>query len=424
MTTIAIIGAQWGDEGKGKIVDWLAGDADHVARFQGGHNAGHTIVVGGEKTTLHLLPSGVLHARAKCYIGNGVVVSMPALAEEITMLESRGADLRGRLFVSATASLVLPYHEALDRARESGKKTIGTTLRGIGPAHEDKAGRRAVRLCDCLGAAGGGLLQDNANYYNHLLSYYGAGGVDGDVIWQSAKQEAERLRPYVVDDIPQQLAAASERGEKILLEGAQGAMLDIELGTYPFATSAHCSAAYSAIGLGVQLSPRVVAVIKGYATRVGGGPFPTEIQGEEGEMLAKVGMEFGSTTGRARRCGWLDIPMLRGALRANGCRDLIVTKLDVFDALATIKICTGYEGKDGITAEAPPDSRMLAEAKPVYETLQGWQGQTAAGASKMDDLPPNARRLLSRIEELTGAKITAISTAPDRRATIPLAKLF
>lgn len=424
MTTLAIIGAQWGDEGKGKIVDWLAAKAHHVARFQGGHNAGHTIVVGGEKTTLHLLPSGVLHTKAKCYIGNGVVLSLSALGEEIDILQARGADLRGRLFVSTMAALVLPYHIALDRARESGKANIGTTLRGIGPAHEDKAGRRAVRLCDCFRAGGEDLLRDNANYYNHLLSYYGAEKMDGRGIWREVKQMAEKLRPFISADIPKQLAAASTRGEAILLEGAQGAMLDIELGTYPFATSAHCSAAYAAIGLGVQLSPRVVAVIKGYATRVGGGPFPTEIAGAEGEMLAKVGMEFGSTTGRARRCGWLDIPMLRGALRANGCRDLIVTKLDVFDALAEIKICTAYQTKNGTTEEAPPDSRMLEECKPVYETLPGWQGQTAANAASETDLPPNARRLLSRIESLSGAKITAISTGPDRRAIIPISKLF
>lgn len=429
MTTLAIIGAQWGDEGKGKIVDWLAANADHVARFQGGHNAGHTIVVGGEKTTLHLLPSGVLHPAAKCYIGNGVVLSMPDLAEEIDLLQKRGMDLRGRLFVSGAASLVLPYHRALDRARESGKATIGTTLRGIGPAHEDKAGRRAVRFFDCFGAAGEGLVRDNANYYNHLLSYYDADfeTMDGDKIWQSAKQTAESLRPFLCNDIPQQLAAAHERGEKILIEGAQGAMLDIELGTYPFATSAHCSASYAAIGLGVQLSPRVVAVIKGYATRVGGGPFPTEIEGEAGELIARVGAEFGSTTGRARRCGWLDIPMLRGALRANGCRDLIVTKLDVFDALAEIKLCTGYKtpnGNGNITPEAPPDSRMLQQCRPVYETLPGWKGQTAANAATETDLPQNARRFLKRIEELTDAKIAAISTGPDRKAIIPLQDLF
>ena len=349
---------------------------------------------------------------------------MPALAEEIDILHKRGSDLRGRLFVSGMAALVLPYHQALDKARERGKGTIGTTLRGIGPAHEDKAGRRAVRLCDCYRPEGGDLLRDNANYYNHLLAYYRAEKIDGDAIWQDVQQQAESLRPYVCTDIAQKLATAHKQGEAILLEGAQGAMLDIELGTYPFATSAHCSAAYSAIGLGAQLSPRVVAVIKGYATRVGGGPFPTEIAGEEGAMLAKVGNEFGSTTGRARRCGWLDIPMLRGALRANGCRDLIVTKLDVFDALAQIKICIGYQNGDSTSPEAPPDSRMLAESKPVYETLPGWRGETAANAASENDLPQNAKRFLNRIEELTGATITAISTGPDRRAIISRHNLF
>ena len=425
MTAITIIGAQWGDEGKGKIVDWLSANADHVARFQGGHNAGHTIVVGGETTTLHLLPSGVLHKKPKCYVGNGVVVSLPALAEEIEVLNARGVDLQGRFFVSEQAALVLPYHVALDKARESvGGKELGTTLRGIGPAHEDKAGRRAIRLCDCFRNDCEDLIRANTEYYNHILSYHNAEPLRAETIWKETRAQAQRLRPYICADIPRRLSKAKADGEKILLEGAQGAMLDIELGTYPYTTSAHCVAAYSAAGVGADLSPRVVAVIKAYSTRVGGGPFPTQINDEAGETMAREGAEFGSTTGRARRCGWLDIPMLRCALRANGCSELIVTKLDVLDSLKEIKICVAYERDGKQTDEAPPDARSLKGCVPVYETLPGWRGESASNAESDESLPQNARQFLNRVEALTNATIAAISTGPDRRATISRKPLF
>ncbi len=426
MPALTVVGAQWGDEGKGKIVDWLAAEADHVARFQGGHNAGHTIVIGGEKTTLHLLPSGVLHPRPKCHIGNGVVLSLPALAEEIRRLRERGIHLRGRLFVSEQAALVLPFHAELDKARERGKGAVGTTLRGIGPAHEDKTGRRALRLRDCFRESGAALFRESARYHDHLLAYYGASPLGGaEKMWDETRALADELREHIRADIPRILQQANENNETILLEGAQGAMLDIELGTYPYATSAHCVAAFAAIGLGAELSPSVVAVIKAYATRVGGGPFPTETAGGEGEQLARDGAEFGSTTGRARRCGWLDIPMLRCALRANGCKRLVVTKLDVLDGAEEIKICVSYRLADGtVTDEAPADGDTLQECKPIYETLPGWRGERAANANSEEQLPANARAFLQRVEELTGAKIQAISTGADRKTIISRAPLF
>lgn len=409
MNTLAVIGLQWGDEGKGKIVDLLAARAMHVARFQGGHNAGHTLVVDGEKTALHLLPSGVLHPGAKCYIGGGVVVSPAALLEETAALAANGVSLRGRLFVADSAALVLPYHELLDRRREK-RANIGTTLRGIGPAHEDKTARRAIRIYDLYNGAGREKLRDNTELYSEWLGEK----LDAESVWEDLQQRAEELRPFVRGDIGAQLAAAKARGETVLLEGAQAVMLDIEQGTYPFVTSAQCLPAAAAGGLGAELSPAVLGVSKAYATRVGNGPFPTELRCEIGARLSRIGEEFGATTGRNRRCGWLDIPMLRHAILVGGCRRLALTKLDVLDDFDEIPLCVNYDLDGEIVAAPPADPCALARCRPIYETMPGWKGQNVAGIRDDSRLPPAARRYIARIEELTGARAEVISTGAAR----------
>ena len=411
MSVVAVVGLQWGDEGKGKIVDLLSARARCVARFQGGHNAGHTLVVGGKKTTLHLVPSGALRDNVRCYVGSGVVVSPAALLEEIEGL--RAAGFRPDLRVSAAAALVLPHHIALDRAREK-TRNIGTTLRGIGPAHEDKTARRAVRLCDLYNGQAREMIARNVDFCNHILSRADVAPLDADEIWGEVSEQAKALREFICDDVGGELDSARARGENILLEGAQGAMLDIEQGAYPFVTSAGCLASAHAAGLGVELSPTVLGITKAYATRVGSGPFPSELQDGVGEKLAEAGDEFGATTGRPRRCGWLDIPALRRALRMNGCRETAVTKLDVLDGLEEIQICVAYD-LDGVrVSETPSDSRALSRCGMICETLPGWPGESAAGARSESDLPENARRYLARIAELTGANIAMVSAGADR----------
>ena len=411
MSVVAVVGLQWGDEGKGKIVDLLAARARCVARFQGGHNAGHTLVVDGKKTTLHLVPSGALREEVRCYIGAGVVVSPSALLEEIR--ELRQAGFRPDLRVSAAAALVLPHHAALDSAREQRRK-IGTTLRGIGPAHEDKIARRAVRVCDLYNGEGQGKVLENVDFCNHILSRADAAPLDGEAIWKALEGRAGAMREFVCDDVGGELEEAKSRGENILLEGAQGAMLDIEQGAYPFVTSAGCLVASHAAGLGADLSPTPLGVTKAYATRVGAGPFPSELRDGTGEKLAEAGVEFGSTTGRPRRCGWLDVPALRRALRLNGCRELAVTKLDVLDALDEIKMCVAYELDGARVSGVPADSSALARCGMICETLPGWRGESAAGARRDSDLPENARRYLARMEELTGARVAMISAGAER----------
>ena len=408
---LAVVGLQWGDEGKGKIVDSLAADFGHVARFQGGHNAGHTVVVDGRKIVLHLLPSGILRPHARCYLGPGVVVCPRALADEIAQIEAIGVSCRGRLFVSPQCALVLPPHVALDRARESGKNPIGTTLRGIGPAHEDKAARRAIRFADVFDGAWRQKAEDNLRLCNFLLTgFHGAAAVDFAAVAE-AVECARALAPHM-SDVATDLEAARARGESILLEAAQGALLDIEQGGYPFVTAASCAAAAAAAGLGIDLRPRVLGVIKSYATRVGGGPMPTELKDGLGERLAREGEEFGATTGRARRVGWLDVAAVRHALRINGCERIAVTKLDVLDGLDEVKLCVGYRGEDSAffnrRVYRPTAPALAAE----YETLRGWQG--AAGARRAADLPPQARAYLARIAELSGAQIEIVSTGADR----------
>ncbi|MGI9298420.1 MAG: adenylosuccinate synthase [Gammaproteobacteria bacterium] len=415
MTALAVVGLQWGDEGKGKIVDYLAGGAMHVARFQGGHNAGHTLVVNGEKTALHLLPSGVLHPGAKCYIGGGVVVSPAAFLEETATLAAKGIALRGRLFVADSAALVLPHHVLLDRRRETGANTIGTTLLGIGPAHEDKTARRAIRIYDLYNGEGREKLQNNIALYSEWLGET----LDADAVWEDLRRRAAELRPFVCGDIGARLAAARARGETVLLEGAQAVMLDIEQGTYPFVTSAQCLPAAAAGGLGAELSPAVLGVSKAYATRVGNGPFPTELRDDDaGRRLSRVGEEFGATTGRCRRCGWLDIPMLRHAILVGGCRRLALTKLDVLDDFDEIPLCVNYDLDGAIVASPPADPCALARCRPIYETLPGWRGRRAAGIRDDSQLPPAARRYIGRIEELTGASAEVISTGAARDDTI------
>lgn len=412
MSVVAVVGLQWGDEGKGKIVDLLSVRARCVARFQGGHNAGHTLVVNGKKTTLHLIPSGALRENARCYIGAGVVVSPSALLEEIGKL--RAAGLRPDLRVSAAAALALPHHAALDQAREKRRK-IGTTLRGIGPAHEDKIARRAVRVCDLYNGQGRAKLLENVDFYNHILSRDAVPPLDGDAIWKELRERAGEMREFVCDDVGGELAEAKARGENILLEGAQGAMLDVEQGAYPFVTSAGCLVGSHAAGLGADLSPVLpLGITKAYATRVGAGPFPSELHDGAGEQLAEAGVEFGSTTGRPRRCGWLDVPALRRALRLNGCRDLAVTKLDVLDGMDEVKICVAYELDGACVSGFPADSSALSRCGMICETLPGWPGESAAGARKESDLPENARRYLARIEELTGASVAMISAGAER----------
>ena len=413
VSAVCIVGLQWGDEGKGKIVDRLAATARHVVRFQGGHNAGHTLLCGGKKIALHLLPSGVMRPKVSCHIGGGVVVSPPALLDEIKTVQKNAGSLRGRLFVSDTAALVLPYHVMLDKHRESGVRALGTTLLGIGPAHEDKVARRAVRVYDLYNGEGEDKVADNVAHYSQLLGKR----LDAKKIWAVLRQQATKLRPYVCEEMGAVLSAAHARGDNVLLEGAQGVMLDIEQGTYPYTTSAQCLPAAAAGGIGADLSPTVLGIAKAYATRVGHGPFPTELSDSTGKSLARIGGEVGATTGRGRRCGWLDIPMLKRAMLVSGCKRLVLTKLDVLDSWEEIGLCTGYKLNKKTVLLPPADPSALSRCRPVYEYWQGWKKSTV-GIKKYNDLPPAARRYVRRIAELTGATIDMISTGPAREEII------
>lgn len=421
---VVVIGTQWGDEGKGKIVDWLTDRARGVVRFQGGHNAGHTLVVSGKKTVLHLVPSGILRPHVICYIGNGVVLSPNALLEEVDMLEQAGVDVAGRLRISETCPLILAHHIALDSARESAKglDKIGTTGRGIGPAYEDKVARRAIRLQDLFHP--GRLsckLKEVLDYHNFVLkNYYHAATIDFNQLLDECLQNAERIRPMVAD-IPRLLFEASAAGDSLLFEGAQGALLDIDHGTYPFVTSSNCiaGAASSGSGVGPQMLNFVLGITKAYTTRVGAGPFPTELSDSVGDHLAQRGNEFGSTTGRPRRCGWFDAAAVKRSIQINGVSGLCMTKLDVLDGLETLKICVGYKLKetDHYHDILPFGAEDLAVSEPVYEELPGWQARTA-GIKELDQLPSAARNYLKRIEEVCGVPIAMISTGPDRAETI------
>ncbi len=425
---VVVIGAQWGDEGKGKVVDLLTEHAAAVVRFQGGHNAGHTLVIDGQKTVLHLIPSGILHNGVDCLIGNGVVLSPSALLTEIDDLENRGVAVRERLRLSDACPLILPYHVALDQAREKarGERAIGTTGRGIGPAYEDKVSRRAIRLGDLFHRERfAAKLDEVLDFHNFVLQrYFQTEPVDFQKTLDETLAMAERLRP-LAGDVTELLDVHRRRGDNVLFEGAQGAMLDIDHGTYPYVTSSNTTAGGAATGTG--LGPRhldyVLGITKAYTTRVGGGPFPTELFDETGEYLAKRGHEFGATTGRRRRCGWFDAVALRRSILNNSVSGLCVTKLDVLDGLDSIRLCVGYRCGSDRLDNAPLGAEALAACDPIYEEIPGWRESTA-GVRRYAELPANARAYLRRIEELTDMSIDIISTSPDRADTIVLRDPF
>lgn len=425
---IVVIGSQWGDEGKGKLVDLLTDNVSAVVRFQGGHNAGHTLVIEGKKTILHLIPSGILRENVQCLIGNGVVLSPEALLKEMTELEAKGIPVRERLKISAACPLILPYHVALDQARESrrGKAAIGTTGRGIGPAYEDKVGRRGLRVGDLIDEqAFAEKLEEVMAFHNFsLVHYYKTEAVSYDKVLKDTLAMREAILPLIAD-IPAMLQGYYEAGENVMFEGAQGALLDIDHGTYPYVTSSNTTAGGSATGAGVGPChiDYVLGITKAYATRVGGGPFPSELFDDTGKYLAEKGMEKGATTGRDRRCGWLDMVALNRACWINSITGLCLTKLDVLDGLETIRLCVAYE-KDGKPVEILPLSADEFDGcKPVYIDMPGWQESTL-GVTEYEKLPANARAYIEKIESLAGVPIDIISTGPDRRETIIRRDLF
>ena len=419
-----VIGTQWGDEGKGKIVDWLAESAQGVVRFQGGHNAGHTLWINGQKTILRLIPSGIMHPHVTCFIGNGVVLSPEALLKEIGELEQAGLDVRSRLQISPACPLILPYHIAVDQAREArkGDGKIGTTGRGIGPAYEDKVGRRAIRVQDLFDQeVFDQKLAEALDYHNFVLTQYlGAEAVSADQVREQVMALAPAILPMVAD-VSSNLNTLQKSGQKLLFEGAQGALLDIDHGTYPFVTSSNCIAGAAAAGAGVgpQSLSYVLGIAKAYTTRVGSGPFPTELHDDTGAHLAKVGKEFGSVTGRPRRCGWFDGAAMKRSVMLNGVSGLCITKLDVLDGLETIKIGVGYRYKGQFLDVLPYGAHAAAEAEPVLEEMPGWTESTV-GITEYDKLPVNARRYLERIAEVCDVAIDMVSTGPDRLETIVL----
>ncbi|MDE0053069.1 MAG: adenylosuccinate synthase [Gammaproteobacteria bacterium] len=421
--SVVVLGAQWGDEGKGKIVDRLTEQAAAAVRFQGGHNAGHTIIIDGEKTVLHLIPSGVLRPEVQCLIGNGVALSPDALMEEIQGLEAKGVDVRSHLRISPACPLIMPYHIALDNAREKalGNRRIGTTGRGIGPAYEDRAARRGLRLGEMLHPQQfAHQLAEVMEYHNFVLeNYHRITPIDFDETLDRAQELAESLRPLVAD-VSAILHSLRESGENIVFEGAQGALLDIDLGTYPFVTSSNTTAGGAATGSG--FGPRnldyILGIAKAYCTRVGSGPFPTELFDETGRWMAEKGNEFGSTTGRPRRCGWFDAVALRRVTESNSITGLCVTKLNVLDHLESVRLCVGYEGGGGSFG-----NESYSQVKPVYEELPGWNESTL-GIRNYDALPENCRAYLSRVEAAVGTPIHIVSTGPERDDTIILQDPF
>jgi adenylosuccinate synthase len=419
---VVVVGTQWGDEGKGKIVDWLTDRTHGVVRFQGGHNAGHTLVIAGKKTVLHLIPSGILRGSVACYIGNGVVLSPQALLEEVDTLEKAGVNVSSRLHISEACPLILPHHVAVDQAREAakGKSKIGTTGRGIGPAYEDKVARRAIRLQDLFHrerfAAKLGELLD---YHNFVLkNYFKQPIVDFQQVLEETLGYADRLKPMVAD-VPRLLDDAQRSGHNLLFEGAQGTLLDIDHGTYPYVTSSNCvaGAASAGAGIGPHNLHYVLGITKAYTTRVGSGPFPTELDDDIGRQLASRGNEFGATTGRPRRCGWFDAAALKRSIQINGVSGLCVMKLDVMDGMETVQLGIGYRMNGQKQDILPFGAEMLAECEPVYEEMPGWSESTV-GITSYDQLPANARAYLTRMEAVCGVPIDIISTGPDRAQTI------
>ncbi len=426
--SVVILGAQWGDEGKGKIVDLLTERVSTVVRFQGGHNAGHTLVIGGKKTVLHLIPSGILREGVSCLIGNGVVLSPAALQKEIAELEEQGVEVRSRLKISPATPLIMPYHVAVDQAREraSGAKAIGTTGRGIGPAYEDKVARRSIRVADLMYPSGlPEKVRAAVDYHNFILTQWlKADGVDYQQILDDALGYAEYLRP-MIDDVSTLLYDARQAGDNILFEGAQGALLDIDHGTYPYVTSSNTTVGGALAGTGVGACDidYVLGICKAYATRVGSGPFPTELDDEMGEELRRRGNEFGASTGRPRRCGWIDLVALKRATQINAINGLAITKLDVLDGLPSIKVCIAYEYRGKRRELAPLDADGWNECKPVYLEFPGWDEPTS-GVREWNKLPAAARAYLRAVEELSGCHLALVATGADRDDTIILRDPF
>ena len=433
---VVIIGTQWGDEGKGKVVDLITDKVSSVVRFQGGHNAGHTLVIDGQKTVLHLIPSGILRDNVECLIGHGVVLSMSAMIKELGELDAAGVDAKSRLKISPGCPLIMPYHVALDNAREvkRGKAAIGTTGNGIGPAYEDKVARRGLRVGDLLDeVAFAEKLKDVMEYHNFALTnYYGVDAVDYEATLTEALEQAKTVIPMITD-VTEQIHQHIKNNENVLFEGAQGALLDIDQGTYPFVTSSNTTSggAVTGSGVGVTDIDYVVGIVKAYTTRVGGGPFPTELiydvstdEGDEiGKTLGTVGCEFGATTGRQRRCGWLDMVTLNRSFNLNAVTGICLTKLDVLDSLDSIKICIAYE-LNGVEVTTPPyDAQGYADAKPVYIEMPGWNTSTI-GTSSFDSLPIEAQNYIRKVEELSGLPIDILSTGPDRDETLILKHPF
>ena len=439
-----VVGTQWGDEGKGKLVDWLTESAQGVVRFQGGHNAGHTLVINGVKTALHLIPSGIMRPGVKCYIGNGVVLSAAKLFDEIEGLEKVGVELRSRLRVSEACPLILPFHTALDVAREAAREKggnikIGTTGRGIGPAYEDKIARRALRVQDLkYPERFASKLRELLDLHNHVLTTYLGSSefdfgptlapymADGKVLFEpvyaEAMRHAELLKPMMAD-VSRELNDAHHAGANLLFEGAQGTLLDVDHGTYPFVTSSNCVAGNASAGAGVGpgMLHYILGITKAYCTRVGSGPFPTELDwerpGTPGYHMSTIGAEKGVTTGRSRRCGWFDAALLKRSAQVNGLSGLCITKLDVLDGLSELLLCTGYELDGETTDILPMGADDIARCKPIYESMPGWSDSTV-GVTVYDDLPVAARRYLERIAQVTGVAIHMVSTSPDRDHTI------
>ncbi len=432
---VVVVGTQWGDEGKGKLVDWLTESAQGVVRFQGGHNAGHTLVINGVKTALHLIPSGIMRPGVKCYIGNGVVLSPAKLFEEMEGLEKAGVEVRSRLRISEACPLILPIHVALDVAREtfrekSGIEKIGTTGRGIGPAYEDKVARRALRVQDLKNPERfAAKLKVLLHLHNHVLTQVlDAKAIEFDAVYDEAMGHAKLLAPMIAD-VSRELNEAHRSGENLLFEGAQGTLLDVDHGTYPYVTSSNCVAGNAAAGSGVGpgMLHYILGITKAYCTRVGGGPFPTELDwetpGTVGHHLATVGAEKGVTTGRSRRCGWFDAALLKRSAQVNGLSGLCITKLDVLDGLEHLELCTGYDLDGEHTDILPLGADEIARCVPVYETHEGWSESTV-GVTQYDKLPVNARLYLQRIEQVTGVPIHMVSTSPDRDHTIMMRHPF
>ena len=428
---VVVVGTQWGDEGKGKLVDWLTELSQGVVRFQGGHNAGHTLVINGVKTALHLIPSGVMRPGVKCYIGNGVVLSPAKLFEEIAGLEKAGVEVRSRLRISEACPLILPFHVALDVAREAfrekgGTAKIGTTGRGIGPAYEDKIARRALRVQDLKHPERfAAKLRELLDLHNFVLTgFLNAPAVDFDSVFDEAMVHAELLKPMMAD-VSRELNDAHVAGANLLFEGAQGTLLDVDHGTYPYVTSSNCVAGNAAAGAGVGpgMLHYILGITKAYCTRVGGGPFPTELDwetpGTPGYHMSTVGAERGVTTGRSRRCGWFDAALLKRSAQVNGLTGLCITKLDVLDGIDKLLLCTGYELDGEVTDILPMGADDIERCKPIYETLEGWTDSTV-GVTDYAKLPVNARLYLQRIEQVTGVPIAMVSTSPDRDHTIML----